>query len=97
MYHRPMSSRTVLVLFVILGVVAALAMIVFSTVGLAQYTGEVCITFNGRTECRVASGATEEEAIRTGTDMACSALASGMTDRISCSRTEPTRVRWMDE
>lgn len=94
MYHRPMGNRTGITIAVIVIVLGGLALIVWSSMGLAQVTAEVCITYNGRTECRVASGANEAEALRTGADMACSALASGMTDRINCQATQPSRVTW---
>jgi hypothetical protein len=74
--------------------VGALLLIIWASASLGGVTGEICITYNGLTECRVASGSTEEEAIRTAADMACSALASGMTERINCQSTPPSRVTW---
>lgn len=94
MYHRAMGNRMGVTIAVIVIVLGGLGLIIWSSMGLAQVTGEVCITYNGRTECRVASGTTEAEALRTGADMACSALASGMTDRINCQATKPSRVTW---
>ena len=91
-----MGNRVGVVIAVVLVVAGSLALIVWSSMGLVQVTGEVCITYNGRTECRAASGASKEEALRTASDMACSALASGMTDRISCTNTPPSRVTWQD-
>ncbi len=86
-------------LFVAVGVLVAglLALIVYSSIGLAQVTGEICFTFKGRTECRVASGMTHEEAIRTAAEMACSTLATGMTERINCTQSLPTRTSWSNE
>ena len=83
-------------LFVAVGALVAglLALIVYSSLGLARVTGEICFTFNGRTECRVASGSTREEAIRTAAEMACSTMAAGMTDRINCTQSRPTRTSW---
>ncbi|NKB89635.1 MAG: hypothetical protein GKS06_15570 [Acidobacteria bacterium] len=74
--------------------VGALVLIIWASASLGGVTGEICITYNGLTECRVASGNTEEEAIRTAADMACSALASGMTERINCQSSTPTSVTW---
>ncbi len=86
-------------LFVAVGALVAglLALIIYSSMGLAQVTGEICFTFNGRTECRVASGTTREETIRTAAEMACSAIASGMTERINCTQSRPTRIDWSGE
>ena len=73
--------------------VAVLLLILYASLGLSQYTCEVCIEFDGQTKCRSAAGATREEAQRTATDNACAFLASGMTESIRCSRTPPTSVR----
>lgn len=91
-----MHGRTGIVIAVVVLLVGALAVLVWSSMNLARHTGEVCITYRGRTECRSAAGATREEAQRTATDMACSSLASGMTDRINCQDTPPSRVTWKE-
>jgi len=90
-----MNPRVVLA--VILLVIAAVAAIVWSTLGLAAYTAEVCVTFNGRTRCSTASGSTREEAIDTGVRTACATLAGGVGDTIACNNTEPDSVRWIEE
>ncbi len=92
-----MNARKLLVVLVAAVLVAALALIVSSSMNLARYTGEICFTFHGRTECRVASGQTREEAIRTAAEMACAVLASGMSDRIDCTRSTPTRITWRQQ
>lgn len=74
-----------------------LVAIVYSILGLTQYEVEVCVTFGGKSECRTAAGATRDEALRTATDTACAFLASGRTDSMACSRTEPDSVRWTKE
>ncbi len=79
------------------GVVLLLAALVYSTLSLARYECEVCVSFRGRSACRVAAGATREEAIRTASDNACAFLASGRTDSMACGRTLPTRIRWIKE
>ncbi len=80
------------VLAAILFVAAVLAAIVYSSMGLRQFTYEVCMEFRGRSNCAVASGTTKEEAIRTATDTACATISAGMTDSIQCSRTPPASV-----
>jgi len=89
-----MRSRVGVYLAGALLIGGALGLIVWSSMGLAQVTGEICFTYRGRTECRVASGTSREEAIRTAADMACSALASGMGERIACQGSKPSRVTW---
>jgi hypothetical protein len=53
----------------------------------------VCMAYHGQTMCRSASGTTREEAVKTATDNACSYLASGMTESIQCTNTQPASVR----
>ena len=64
-----MGSRMGVKIVVALLVFGGLALIVYSTMGLQQVTGEVCITHNGRTECRSASGANQGEVLRTAADL----------------------------
>ena len=92
-----MGSRRGVFVAVVVLVVGLLALIVYSSMGLALVTGEICFTFNGRTECRKASGTTRQEAIRTAAEMACSAMATGMTQRINCTQSVPTRTSWSNE
>lgn len=91
-----MGNRMGIKIVVALLVLGGLALILYSSMGLQQVTGEVCITHRGRTECRVASGANRDEVLRTAADMACSTLAAGMADRINCQNSQPTRINWHD-
>lgn len=90
-------SRIILAIFVAAFVVAAFVAIVYSTMDLQAFTVESCITYNGRSGCGIAAGATREEALGSAATIACSGLASGMTESIECSRTEPDSIRWIDE
>jgi hypothetical protein len=81
---------------VLVGIVFALVVlgyIVYSSMNLAGHKVEVCITFNGRTNCRTAAGASEEFARRTATTNACADIASGVTDSIACENTPPNSVK----
>jgi len=78
--------------------VATLALILYQVVAKQQkVTCEVCITFQGRTDCREAAGPDRQEAVRTGTGNACALISSGMADSISCSNTPPDSVRCSGE
>ena len=70
--------------------------LVYSSLGLGEVKVEVCIEFKGRTGCGTAAAPTEEEALRTAADNACALIASGMTDSIACSRTEPKSIRRLE-
>lgn len=83
---------------VLIGVVfllAVLGVLIYSSMNLAQHRVEVCMTFNGRTSCRTAAGATQETALRTAIDNACAEIASGVTDSIACSNTQPSKETWL--
>jgi hypothetical protein len=68
--------------------------LVYSTIGSKQHTVEVCITFQGRSNCRTASGPTRQEAMQTAVQNACALIASGVSETIACERTPPDRVTW---
>ena len=76
----------ILIVLVILGV------IVYSSMNLASHRYEACMTFNGKTNCRIASGSTEAFATRTAITNACAGIASGVTDSIACEQSQPTRL-----
>lgn len=75
--------------------VIVIAFVVFSTVGQNRLRVEVCITYNGRRDCRVASASTQEGALRAATDNACAQLASGVTETTQCENTKPDSVNWL--
>ncbi len=86
-----MSKATLVSILFLLAVLGAL---VYSTMDLQGYSCEVCITFNGRTNCAKASGTSREEAQRTATDTACAPITGGMSETIACSNTAPDSVNW---
>jgi hypothetical protein len=57
---------------------------------------EVCMGFQGRTACKIASGETRDDAIRTATDNACALIAFGVTDNGQCGRSAPLSVKDLD-
>lgn len=71
-----------------------LAVIVFSTFHQERLSCQVCMTFNRRRDCRTASAATREEALRTAVSNACAQLASGVTESTQCENTKPDSVDW---
>jgi hypothetical protein len=85
------------VLFGIIFVLVILAVIVYSTMNLAKYRVEVCMAFNGHSQCRTASADTEEHALHTATSNACATIASGVTDSIACEHANPQSVRWLKQ
>ncbi|HLH31830.1 MAG TPA: hypothetical protein VKY31_11545 [Terriglobia bacterium] len=74
---------------VAVGFVVLIGFIIYSATGLARVNCEVCIEYHGVTSCKPAAGTTQQEAITTATDIACSELASGRTENIACEHTPP--------
>ncbi len=72
------------------------ALLLYSTLGARKYRVEVCIEFEGRSACRIASAASGENALRTATDNACAFLAAGMSESRQCEITPPKKVRWLE-
>ncbi len=83
------------VLVGILIVAAILAVIVYSSMNLASKRVEVCMAFNGQTNCRTASGSSEEFAMRSAITNACAGIASGVTETIGCEGSTPSKVTWL--
>ena len=52
---------------------------------------EVCVDFEGRSNCATAAGANEMEASRTAQTTACATIAGGMTQGMACDRIQPTK------
>ncbi len=74
---------------------ALLSLLIFSSLNLAKYKAEVCVTFNGMTQCRTAAGATEEYVIRAATSDACSTMASGVTQSMACEQASAPVIHWI--
>jgi len=83
------------VLIGILLFAALIALIAYSSLGMASHRVEVCMEFNGGKSCRTASGSTEAFALRTAISNACAGVASGVTDSIACEQKAPSKVNWL--
>ncbi len=90
-----MSQTIKLALSIGLGV-AFLAYLVYSSLGLNPITCEVCVEFRGRVDCRSASGESNEEAIQTGIQNACSLITNGRDESISCTSRPPQSATCTD-
>ena len=95
MATRSGSRKTGMIIGLVFAAVF-LAVLIYSTMGLSQHRVEVCVEFKGRQDCRIASGATREEARRTATDNACALLTNGMTESMACSAKPPVKITWLD-
>ena len=84
-----------MVAIVVTFIIAVLAAIVVSSMGLAKTKVEVCMEFNGSQNCATAAGDTREHALRTATSSACALIAGGVGDTIACERKTPLSVKWL--
>jgi hypothetical protein len=76
-------------------VVVFLGVILYSSMNLSQNRVEVCMTFNGRSLCRVARATTRDFALRTAITNVCGEIASGVTETMSCNQATPTKITWL--
>jgi hypothetical protein len=80
------------VLVGILIVAVVLGIMVYSSLNLSSNRVEVCVQFHGVTNCKIARAATQEDAIRRAVENACGEIASGVTDSMACTRSEPSKI-----
>jgi hypothetical protein len=81
------------VLAAIVSVAALVAILVYGSMGTVQAECELCVEYNGRTECRRGSGADQEEAQQAAQKAACAVMSAGMAESVNCQRVLPTNVR----
>jgi len=76
----------------IIFVLLVLGVIIYSSFNLAKYRLEVCVNFNGKTNCKTASAVSEEFAQQTATANACGEIAFGVTETVACEHSVPAKV-----
>lgn len=81
-----MKPRTLLTIAVVLLFAAFLA---YTTLSAQKVTCNVCVEFNGRSNCASASHESEIEAERSAQSTACGPVTSGMNDAIACGNRAP--------
>ena len=69
-----------------------LGTIVYFSLSFQGHTCEVCMDFQGRTQCRTAEGADQRTAMQTAIDNACAYLIHSKTEGFLCNQTPPARV-----
>ena len=65
--------------------------VVYRTLHLQGVRCEVCITYNGLSQCRTVEGERQEDVHQAAVNNVCAYLAGGVTDGMACTRTPPTR------
>lgn len=87
--------RPAVILGIVVAVILLLVVLFRFTMNQAQYRVELCIDYQGRSNCAKASGSTEEFATRAATSNACATMASGVTEVMQCEHTQPSRITWL--
>ena len=74
-----------------------IAVLVYSTLSLmrSRHRVEVCMQFEGRTTCRIASAESQDNAMRAAITNACALISSGVTDSQQCEHSPPISVKWL--
>jgi hypothetical protein len=82
-------------LLAIVFAVLVLGAIVFSSFRPAGARCRVCMSFKGASDCRTASAANRQEALRTAITNACAQLSGGVIESNQCETTPPLSVEWL--
>ncbi len=83
--------------FVAAFVLVFLTLVAYGTLHGPRFRAEVCMSYQGRSACRIVSAKSEQAALRSGADNACGDISSGVTDTIRCQQSEPVSVRWLQK
>lgn len=76
-------------------VAIVVAFIAYSTFHQERVRCQVCMSFNGHTDCRTASAASRQDALRAAISNACAQLASGVSESVRCESSQPQSVDWL--
>ena len=76
----------------IIFVLIVLGVIIYSSMNLAKHRLEVCVQFNGKTKCKIASAVSEEFAQQTAIANACGEIAFGVTETVACQHSVPAKI-----
>jgi hypothetical protein len=68
-----------------------MAYVVYRSFHLGGVRCEVCISYNGLSQCRTVDGERQEDVHLAALNNVCAYLASGVTDNMACMRTPPTK------
>lgn len=93
----PPPNKTGRAIALVVAIVIFGAALILGSHSLVQAECELCVTFNGMTQCRKGSGADVAEARQAAQKAACAVMAGGMNESIACDNTPPTNVRCTGE
>ncbi|MGB7213290.1 MAG: hypothetical protein WBC97_11775 [Gemmatimonadales bacterium] len=82
-------KRNTIITVLVIAVFAGL--LLYSTLSAQRVQCDVCVTFNGRSNCASATAATETDASHSAQATACGTLSQGMAESINCGDAQPTK------
>jgi hypothetical protein len=88
-----MAKKNQIRWIVALGVVVLLAILIRSTMQATHAEYEVCMAFKGGSHCASATGASQNEAIRSAQEIDCQMLANGRDETMVCLDRQPASVK----
>jgi hypothetical protein len=83
---RAMSRAGLVGAALLLGV---MVWVVAGSMGSDQHTCDVCMEYNGRSQCRTVAAATVALAREGAIQNACAYISGGVTDSMACHREKP--------
>jgi len=85
-----MSRAGIVGLLLLLGVVGV---VVAQSLSVDEHSCEVCMGYEGRSQCRAVGAATIEQAREGAITNACAFISGGVTETIACHRQKPISER----
>ena len=70
---------------------AIVAVVLAGSMGTTAHRCEVCMQYNGQTQCRTVDAATLEDAHKNAVQNACATISSGVKGTLGCQRSAPLR------
>ena len=74
-------------------IAVVIALFFYMSTARASQECNVCVEFNGRSNCATAAGSTAAEATRTAQETACGPVVKGMNETIACGNQAPVSVQ----
>jgi len=63
--------------------------VIVTSMSIDAHSCEICMEYQGRSQCRTVSAATVEEARQGAITNACAYISGGITDSMACGRQKP--------
>jgi hypothetical protein len=80
-------------LLTVAAIAAVIALFFYMSTARATQQCEVCMEYQGRSNCATALGRTVDEATQTAHSTACGPIARGMNETIACGNRAPVSVQ----